>query len=1217
MSIAILTRNNTIIKKNGIDQTSKQTNYSLDEASFDIDGALFRFKINGQEFIHIDETNFHNIDKGSSRSGYCLRSAYENYKTHSYLLGTLITELLQEKNWFDSHFEPAIQGDVFTTTKLETSSLKTENYTKYYFLTEYKFKIKSLDINFFNEDEYPEANEITNNPALENYSFKLTTEYNRLNKPDGLFFSKNFGDKLATLNIKKDAKQILYKGIIRLCFEIYWAAKDNILDTLAIKSVDNIKSKVIEINIANGDDPNTLRAKINADLTLSKIDKIIAQLLLDWGLIDGFDVQVRELTPDFDGDEDYAGLYQPFTEYLTAVNNFSRTLLYYNENELFDPPNTNPSTWDNPTLTLQSNKRLKYIADVFPPSAISLIASFEDIKKIIEGYLTSVILSNSTQDYIIKLIESLAGNPVDGESFLKYLLEKNDGTRTKFEVLLFLFDKEYNGLIKSRTQVGNLIFPFGRREKFCKAILALWRKSNFNPNYNKGNLQYNPNFYFTDTKVQELGLKNEYGNANSLIEIGSIGYNEDHLGNEDVYKVINDTRLDYTITPLEGEIMTISMAFYDSVIFYENGEYIPEKSTSEHMSDKIPIVSKYHIFQPVTLIAYKEGEPLLTREPVIPAFLFYVSRDIENMKKIEEMVYFAAEVSLNIILFFALGGAGILEQIVYLRYITNIGRAVMAGSAVPAGDVVLVLKGLEGIFEVVSITGITASQYQTYLAQTASSNAERAYREKIARIYFYITLIAAGASIALRWKAHDLASEAVSNATYYNALPTNVKNFIGELAGYETKLVNSFRQRIEGKTEITSVFDNLTPVQRKMFSKEFSNLSDEGLQQLNYPNVVNNWKKLYLESIEDRAIVEVLKDNSKTDTIIDYYESYEIRQKLSSDTDQIRWLFLDEFKSATMTEKLEIKNTLKIKDWKRIRFDANLKDEFIIQSISNKIKLSEKFGSVEEKLFNLLKKKPYKISEYSNANAVGKKLLEDNKYFWLEHDLNLNQIGRVQKHIDKAYATILKRQKNNAEAWFTSPANKPKVMKFLTDAGSWENGKVFEIMSENYIKDHFLTSNTDIIIGPDIRFYLGNGNPLKTNSIQELDFIIINKSNNLVEHIGSVKMIDGFAFEKDRDKLCKLWFNLPNAGNDLSQYISGTLKLNYKEIQNVTSAKIIGTNLKTGGEFNELPSQFKLRVKPELQYNIDNNFKKVNLNSMGLTKDDIANSAYHSLLNKF
>ena len=74
---------------------------------------------------------------------------------------------------------------------------------------------------------------------------------------------------------------------------------------------------------------------------------------------------------------------------------------------------------------------------------------------------------------------------------------------------------------------------------------------------------------------------------------------------------------------------------------------------------------------------------------------------------------------------------------------------------------------------------------------------------------------------------------------------------------------------------------------------------------------------------------------------------------------------------------------------------------------------------------------------------------------------------------------------------------------------------------------------------------------------------------------------------------------------------------NYKEIQNVTSAKIIGTNLKTGGEFNELPSQFKLRVKPELQYNIDNNFKKVNLNSMGLTKDDIANSAYHSLLNKF
>ena len=107
-------------------------------------------------------------------------------------------------------------------------------------------------------------------------------------------------------------------------------------------------------------------------------------------------------------------------------------------------------------------------------------------------------------------------------------------------------------------------------------------------------------------------------------------------------------------------------------------------------------------------------------------------------------------------------------------------------------------------------------------------------------------------------------------------------------------------------------------------------------------------------------------------------------------------------------------------------------------------------------------------------------------------------------------------------------------------------------------------------------------------------------------------------FGLDHDKLTKIMKNLPDNGTEMKNYIINNPELNalpQKIKNNAVEAKIIYKDLRTGKKMNDYPSQFKLKIRES--YDVFNDFKKIHPETLNTTKEQLIESSYQSIKNKF
>lgn len=879
MATAVLTPNNRVVKLSGNDRSNQQsTVYSLENLRFEMDGTLIEFTSNNKDYMFLYKTMFFDADRKNTREGFCLKSKYAYYKDIKNIGSTKIKELLEDENWFDSHFESATKGDTFTIEKVETDK---DNFQKYYTRKIYSFEIIDFNLNFFDSKQYPSNTIITDKSQ------------NRLNQPDGLFFQKNFKNKINQLDISESSKTILYKGILKICFEIYWVV-ENTLDILAIKRLQEI------ITLVKSNSSNIVETIKNSNYTT--IDKTIAYLLLDFGYRDI--EHTLELAPIYENDQYYDGLYQPFENYYNALVNFYENLNLRNEQNLFDCLPTDPSTWPPFYLEEQSKKRMVFIKDVLPISAITLIFQFEEAKYIFDDYIKRNLMGQHQEAIALKIIYSLYQNPKEGEKFLDYLLESSDSLHTNFELIYHLFDDEVG---KNSLGMFSGIYDFFAREKpnrrnFIFALFKIWQNSKYNFYY-QGDGQVNGDginleSYFFTTEGKAFFTRSIDGNLRSrlVFEFDTVQTNtwQDYEGIQGD-ALVQNVNYTYNISKeLAGKLIKVDkITTYDHYITTGQGSTYPTPS-KDFKGDTYKF--DLHLYQPMFVLGYKgnlELQPIITENPYIPSFVFYYYEDFDRLKDLQAGISFAVDTLFEVSLFFLSGGASSFSKIRYLKYFTEIGTAIRTGST--AANTALIITGLEVVADTMTVVSSVCGSYYNFMKNTASTPALAKQYEETSQMFFNLTLYAAGASMATRFTAGRFARKAFEKPNF-GTLPEDVQGLVKKIMGIDDVALNNFRTtKLTSKPNIATAYDGWLPSVKRQFFEDFKNLSEADLAMLDSEVILNNWKNLLDNNIADRLFFEVISNEVRTNRIIVCYKEYKVRQRLSALTTKERWKFFDEF----------------------------------------------------------------------------------------------------------------------------------------------------------------------------------------------------------------------------------------------------------------------------------------------------------------------------------
>ncbi|AZB10495.1 hypothetical protein EG344_17490 [Chryseobacterium sp. G0162] len=887
MESAILTAKNGIpVRLKGISPQINGANYEISPSYYNIKGELLNFYYKGILYTYIGEIDYYESDRKHKKlkKGYCKSSVYVNYKKYE----NQIDNLLKPENWFED-FEFAKKGDLFKIDRVEFKGSLTNGYKKYFIYSQYEFKINNLEIDFSNSDQYPPENLNVNSP---NYSKKVRTDRdlqsNYSNIEEGNFFTKNFKNKIDGIKISDASKEILYEGIIKICFRIDKIYRE-VLDILAIEKLQSILNLINGIPV--GVDAHNYIDNIASPITtsyLTKTDKTIAHLLIDWGYKDL--LNTKELAFDVNEDQFYNGVYRPFDNYYNALVNFHNNLSYKDESLLFGSPATLPATWDSTILLEQDNKRFQYLCHVLPSSAISLLSASERIK-VIETFINETSLSYEAQFNILKIIHSFYLFPEDGETFLIFLLKTRSGVYTNFDLLFRLFDDDTKQYISP--VVGFFANEKTYRRNFIYGLYQVWKKSKYDFRFIPSGVTptedgTNPNAYFQTSQGEQYYKPDNDDNYYVTLEFA---YNE--VSNNPNFKINSDT--EYTINKdLNREKVTITRVITHN---RSSKEYIFLDPNASVQIEKKEM--EFHLYQPLNMIGFKEFENLkeyLPKDPILPAFVYYYCQDYERIKEINTAWSTGIDIAAEILIFFTTGGVGLIKDLKYLKYVTKIGKAIRATSATQ--DVVLTLRGVEAGFEVFSVTSAMCYSAANYIATTSDNETA----QKVARVFFWLTMLSAGATIYARRKAANAARDLVSNQTTFNTLSDEIKSVANHLVGAEDMAMFTYKAKLQNEYPyFYSYYIQLPNIggvdYQKVFQAEFKNLKPNQLAKLNSStiNTAANWRDLYTKSIIDRKMVEVIANQGKVDDILRFYAEPILRKELEAMYFDSRWRFLDNF----------------------------------------------------------------------------------------------------------------------------------------------------------------------------------------------------------------------------------------------------------------------------------------------------------------------------------
>ncbi|MXN92320.1 hypothetical protein GR160_13915 [Flavobacterium sp. Sd200] len=792
---------------------------------FDVDGWLNEFKYNNVSYKFYSHESFRRADQ--NRKGLSNYFNVSKYLLYIQYIGNEIPTAYDLVNLETFDFKP------FIASVGDNVSVNIVNFEYPY---NYYYKNKKYS---FNVEIDPVTNNVRRYIDLEtqklNFPANATAVDNYINLnigPTGYFFKKNGGDQIEIWQID-DFKKATFCRILTLsAFVISYINKD-----IFSKIIDSTTELVLDA-AANSSTPDIIG--------LTDIEIMIFLLKKSWGYyyIPGSNLPHRE---DFDAVLSNTPNEEEYLTYLNSLDNF------YNQAYVLQD-----------LLAAQpAEKKFKPLMALLPVPALILVPlrlRIEVLKDLMKNPINQQI-----ELFVLRIIHSISND--DANIFLDFLLKKEDGLTTVFQVLYEKMDDER---LTRLPFLSLVVYELPNRMHFVTALFNLWKVSKYNF-YRPDGFINQQCYFFTDEGRPYV----KYSNGKLKEIILEYGQSElDIFPESDIptLKLFVATSVNYKcLKALEGIFVTIEKDV-NYIRYYETqggghitGTSVPSKKTE----------TQYHLYQPLTITGHKTQGVVIPNETSIPAFLFYYTQDYEKLKQIDAAISLAIEIGIEAIAFFYLtGGLTTLKHLGHLRELLNIQAAIEGGIA--ANETVLIWTGLEAGTEVFSVTASVISSLSNYNATILPEGPERDQQIEVSKTFMWLSIISAGGAALFRYKAVKSAEQVLNSiADGINTnIPSNVLEVLTHLKGQKTVALAQFQGSLASYNNITAKLNSYTDELKAAFWTDFNSVQDSTFwNRLNSnQQYIDNWRDLYLMGAPERMSINFVSDTPLVNGMVTYYQ---------------------------------------------------------------------------------------------------------------------------------------------------------------------------------------------------------------------------------------------------------------------------------------------------------------------------------------------------------
>lgn len=918
----------------------------FDNPIFDVDGFLVRFttlETTPQVYRYHQHAEFKREDrKKPDLSGYYNEDLFVKYIQKVEPIPTL--DILTKYN-FNKIL--ATEGEEITVSTIDFD----EPYDYFYNEKKYTFNLqRTLD------------NKGVRNylkPIVENFKtvdIKINTDgvngvtilNNQSGTPGGYFYKKNLGDFINTWTISDIQKSNLKKVMSLIVFKIREINK-YIIPIIAANTHFFDKETDVANGIIDYNDTTTGNR-------LTDLEKLLFDLKRGWGYyynpLNPEDFPLRE---DFDAQFTQLSSYQDYVAYHSSLENFYNKC-YITKNLEHYP----------------SDKKLQYLLEILSSSALSLLP-YEFRINTIKKYL-KINLSQEDQRLMVRLVLSIS--PSHANDFLDFLLEKEDGVKTNFQVI---YDSLTDARLERYSFVNWFVNEQTNRKYFAFAVYELWKVSKYDLNYIRPGITVPdtfPNFRGVDPQNYFYINKSEYNEKNWLTFIPS--------STESI-----TTTAQYFESSLVGKKININK-ISKTDINIEHGGY--------HDTD-VNVFGSFHLYQQISFSGFKANLDLaIPTMATVPAFLFHFIQEYDELADFDAGVALAVNLTVDALLVYFTGGMSVLRDLQYLKYTTQIGRALQGGVSGVEG--VEIWRGLEVGSEIFTATTLGLININHYLITTENDDKKKEILEKCQTVFLILMMVGAASSLTARSKAVQEAGEALR---LIDALPPNTLHNIPQemidvlttLSGQKAVTLTLFGNKLNnlelgGALNTIAAKYNMifTDAQRLAFWKDFQHIDDPAFWRLlnsgkNADGVLNgsfidNWVNLTERALPEAKFSDYICVQTRANALIRYIDEPSLKPVLSSFSYERRLKFIDTFEAdfAKFADTPRLINY-----WERYYDDLVLRNNFISLTNTKQIAWLEKYGDLTPSLYNTyLKTNPDVILSWNKYSDEADLLFELNKY---------------------------------------------------------------------------------------------------------------------------------------------------------------------------------------------------------------------------------------------
>ncbi|MFU1857312.1 hypothetical protein ACK8HY_09865 [Sphingobacterium sp. NGMCC 1.201703] len=689
---------------------------------------------------------------------------------------------------------------------------KGEPYKDYYNVANYKFTLEAAPSGTGTANYLKESftkNALVREIRIPTVHQKTLKSYTAENKtqPDGYFYAHNFGDKISADNAFGSNYWARRKELMTgICLKIYAINKD-IFSRL--EGLTNLSAWEQFLETAESQ-------QAFETIAAPGIAKLVFLMKHSWCHYYDLNADPKYIFKSKPEAILHTRSNDELSAYLIALDRFYTTLYGFDL--------SNYHRYNTAVLLMD----ILY----FLPDTAYLFLDYDLLLNVVKDFLSLKKIDQQQQQVLVKVIIAIAESYGHETEFMEFLLTVDNIGK----VNITYFEQLYSLLTDARKERYPIVNWFVEEKEnkryFSYAIFKIWKYSKYNWDF------YPPPMQQPVTDEDFLSLYwlsdgEKYLNKNNTINfIRSQQFqSKDDAGKQ------RQQAYDYK-SNLEGIYIDLKLQRTETV-------YAVIKPTDEFpvkVPPELVDLGKFHLFQPVILTNYEGNLNLdIPQTLTCPAFIMHFIKEYDEIADYDALIALGINVGADLVLFFAFGGLGSLRYLNYLRYTTQLGRA-LRGELI-ATEAVKVWAGLGAGSEAVSVSAGLLAGIGEYLATTDNDIILSQTWKKMQHFFSFLTLASAGASFFSQWRMYSLSEDLLNilsiAPTGINEVDAGTTDLINAIVGQGPARIANFEGKLSGMgneaSELLNWFrsTSLQKEKQRWFLDTFESATTSEIQLLN------------------------------------------------------------------------------------------------------------------------------------------------------------------------------------------------------------------------------------------------------------------------------------------------------------------------------------------------------------------------------------------------